>query len=184
MIILGVDPGTRRTGVGLIESQGNRHRYIHAETITIPTSLPLADKLSKIYQKLSQAITQYRPDILALEDIFYGKDIRAMVRIGEARACAMLAASEHNINVVEYAPLLVKQSVTGNGRASKIQTQRMVKTLLSMKTEVETDAADALAVALCHHHQWTRMIPETRQRIGKKRTFEDLIMKGSRCIVT
>ncbi len=152
MRILGVDPGTQRTGTGLIETQGNRYRMIHAQTITIPPKLSAAQKLSHIYRALMEILQEYRPDILALENIFFAKDVRATVKLGEARACAMLAASEKGIAVIEYPPARVKQSVSGNGRATKGQIQQMVKTLLNLKTLPPPDSADALAVAICHVH--------------------------------
>ncbi len=152
MIILGVDPGTRSTGVGVIETKGNTYRLIHVETIRIQPSLKPAGKLQFIYHVLKDRIARFRPDILSLENIFYSKDIRAMVKIGEARACAMLAASEEGIDVVEYPPARIKQSVTGNGCATKNQVQQMVKTLLNLKTAPPVDGADALAVAICHVH--------------------------------
>ena len=152
MRILGVDPGTRRTGLGIIETEGSRYRLLHTETIVLKDSLTLPEKLQEIYQSLTAAIQTYQPEVLALENVFYGKDLQAMVKIGEARACAMLAASGRGIPVVEYAPARVKQSVTGNGRASKEQMQRMVKVLLNLKTEPPPDSADALAVAICHLH--------------------------------
>ena len=152
MKILGVDPGTRNTGVGVIETKGNSYNLIHCEIIQIKLTLKPAEKLLLIYQSLKKIIQQFKPDVLSLEDIFYGKDIHAMVKIGEARACAMLAASELGIDVVEYPPAKVKQSVSGNGRATKQQVQQMVKTLLNLKAVPPADGADALAVAICHVH--------------------------------
>jgi len=152
MLILGVDPGTRRTGVGLIEGQGNRYRLIHTEIIHAKGSLPLPERLLKIYHSLVKIITEYQPVVLALEDVFYSKDVRALIRIGEARTCAMLAASERGISVVEYAPARVKQAVSGNGRATKNQVQQMVKVLLNLESPPPADGADALALAICHLH--------------------------------
>ena len=153
MRILGVDPGTWRTGAGIIESQGSSYKLLHFEVIEVKQkTTPLADRLHKIYQSLTQIIQTHRPEILALENVFYGKDLQAMVKIGEARACAMLAASGHGISVVEYPPARVKQSVSGNGRATKEQIQHMIKVLLNLKTPPPVDGSDALAVAICHLH--------------------------------
>ncbi len=154
MRVLGVDPGTRRTGVGVIEAQGNRYQLIYFGVISLKETLPLAEKLKFIHESLCKVISEYRPTVVALENIFFGKDVRAMVKIGEARACAMLAASEHAIDVVEYPPARVKQSVSGNGRATKEQIQHMIKTLLNLKTLPPPDGADALAVAICHLHNF------------------------------
>ena len=134
MRILGVDPGTWRTGVGIIEAEGSRYRLIHTEVITVREKVPIAPRLLEIYKGLSAVTAEYKPQVLALENVFYGKDLQAMVKIGEARACAMLAASELGIDVIEYPPARVKQSVSGNGRATKEQVQHMVKTLLSFSS--------------------------------------------------
>lgn len=152
MRILGVDPGTQRTGVGIIESSSNRYKLIHFETFTVQDKIPLAERLHRIYQFLLLVIRKYEPGVLALEDVFFDKDVRATVKIGEARACAMIAASEAGVAVVEYPPARVKQAVTGNGRASKEQIQGMVKQLLRLKELPPSDGADAIAVAICHLH--------------------------------
>ncbi len=152
MKVLGVDPGTWHTGAGLIEAQGNRYRVLHYETITVKKKTALSARLSQIYHGLLKIIRRYPPDVLALENVFYAKDVCATVRIGEARACAMLAASESGVDIVEYSPAKVKQSVSGNGRASKEQVQHMVKTLLNLSEIPPADSADALAVAICHLH--------------------------------
>ena len=152
MRVLGVDPGTRFTGVGIIEERASRYFLIHSEVIRVNDKLPIAQRLKIIHDSLSAIFHTHRPELLALENVFYGKDLRAMVKIGEARASAMLAASDAGIPVVEYAPARVKQSVTGNGCATKQQMQHMVKRLLNMKEMPPPDAADALAVAICHLH--------------------------------
>lgn len=159
MRILGVDPGTRRTGVGLIESAGNFYRLLHFEIISLKETLPLARRLLEIYRAIAEILRRHRPDVVALENVFYGKDLRAMVKIGEARACVMLAASEAGVDVIEYAPARVKQSVSGNGRATKRQVQEMVKRLLNMKAPPPADGADALAVAICHLHSGKKYVP-------------------------
>ncbi|HLD50438.1 MAG TPA: crossover junction endodeoxyribonuclease RuvC, partial [bacterium] len=115
MRILGVDPGTWRTGAGVIETKGSGYREIHFRVVTIKEKLPVPARLRIIYKTLLDVIREHRPEVLALEKFFFGKDFEAMVRVGEARACAMLAASECGIEVVEYAPMQVKRSVTGNG---------------------------------------------------------------------
>lgn len=150
--ILGVDPGTWRTGAGLVEISGSRFRLLHAEVITVTQKIPLAQRLLIIFRSLNGMIREYRPDVLALENIFYHKNLRAMIKIGEARAAAMLSASEQGIPVVEYLPTEVKQAVTGNGRASKEQIQHMVARLLDLQEKAAFDASDALAVAICHAH--------------------------------
>ncbi len=153
MRVLGVDPGTWRTGVGIIESEGNRYRLLHTSIIEIKAKPPIAQRLQQIYKSLSEIIREFRPGVMAIESVFFGKDVQAMVKIGEARACAMLAASEFGIEVIEYPPARVKQAVSGNGRATKEQIQHMVKVLLSLQTAPKADGADALAIAICHLHQ-------------------------------
>ncbi len=150
--ILGVDPGTWRTGVGLVDVTGSRYKLVHAEVVTVTQKIPLAQRLLIIFRSLSQIIREHRPEVLALENIFYHKNLRAMIKIGEARAAAMLSASEQGIPVVEYLPTRVKQAVTGNGRASKEQVQQMVRRLLDLREGMAFDASDALAVAICHAH--------------------------------
>lgn len=152
MRILGVDPGTWKTGVGIIEARGNRYSLLHFEVILLSKNSVLPDRLRRIYQSLTEIMRIYEPSVLALENVFYGRDVRAMVKIGEARACAMLAASERSLEVVEYPPAKVKQAVSGNGRASKEQIQQMVKQLLNLEKPPPPDGADALAVAICHLH--------------------------------
>ena len=152
MRILGVDPGTLRTGAGIIESAGSSYKLVHFEVIRSSPKQAIAHRLSNIHQALSGIIKAYQPKVLALESVFFGKDVQATVKIGEARACAMLAAFAHGIDVIEYAPTRVKQSVSGNGRATKEQVQHMVKILLNLKELPAEDGADALAVAICHFH--------------------------------
>ena len=149
-----MDPGTHKTGIGLISAKGNQYRSIHYEVITQKPGTELPQRLLKIYKQIGAVIRQFQPEVLALENIFFGRDVPAMVKIGEARACAMLAASENQIRVAEYPPARVKESVAGNGRASKEQMQFMVQRLLHLDKALPEDSADALAVAICHVHSY------------------------------
>jgi len=167
--ILGVDPGTWKTGAGLLDLTGNKFVLVHAEIVTVTQQIPLAQRLLIIFRSLSEIVRKYRPEVLALENIFYHKNIRAMIKIGEARACAMLAAAEHGIPVVEYLPTAVKQAVTGNGRATKEQVQLMMQRLLGANKNLEYDATDALAVALCHANS-QRSWKETAAPAARKRS--------------
>ena len=165
MRILGVDPGTWRTGAGLIETKGSGYIEIHSRVITVKDKkLPIPGRLHIIYKALLEVIREHRPEVLALEKFFFGKDFEALVRVGEARACAMLAASECGIEVIEYAPMQVKRSVTGNGHATKPQIQHMVKTLLSLREVPPPDSADALALAICHAHYGSKQKLEDRSQ--------------------
>ena len=152
MRVLGVDPGTHRMGFGILDSDGRNYTLVICGTIRAASKDPIAKRLLHLFESLQKNIEGYHPDVVALESLFFAKDIRAVERIGEARACAMLAASKQNLEVVEYAPTEVKKSVTGNGRAAKEQVQFMVKRLLNLKEAPALDASDALAIAMCHIH--------------------------------
>lgn len=152
MRVLGVDPGTHRMGIGILEADGQKYKVIYCGIIRANSKDPIAKRLLHIFDSLQTVIQSYKPDVMALEALFFAKDVRAVERIGEARACAMLAASKQNLEVIEYAPTAVKQSVTGNGRAAKEQVQFMVTRLLNLKAAPSLDASDALAIAMCHLH--------------------------------
>ncbi len=156
MRVMGVDPGTHRTGFGVLETSGRDYKLVICGTIRASSKDPIAKRLLHIFESLQKNIQSYQPDVMALETLFFAKDIQAVERIGEARACAMLAASKQGIEVIEYAPTEVKKSVTGNGRASKEQVQFMVKRLLNLKEAPAIDASDALAIAMCHIHSAKR----------------------------
>ena len=159
MRVLGIDPGTLKMGVGILESDRSRYELVTFESVSLSKNLPLPERLREIYKQVENYIEEYRPGVMALENVFFGKDVRALVKIGEARASAMLAAAERGIPVVEYPPARIKEAISGNGRASKIQIQQMIKHLLHLKTPPPVDAADALAVALCHLQSQNVRIP-------------------------
>ncbi len=150
MRVLGVDPGTLRMGLGVLEVRGSSYTLVTCETVKVSKNLSIPERLKELYRALQEFIERYQPTVLALENVFFGKDVRALVKIGEARACAMLAAAEKGVPVVEYPPARIKEAVSGNGRASKIQIQQMIRHLLRLKEAPPHDAADALAVAICH----------------------------------
>lgn len=150
MRVLGVDPGTFRMGVGILEAEADRFKAVAFESLLISKDQPLAEKLKEIRSHILRYIENYLPDIMALENVFFGENVSTLVKIGEARASAMLAAADKGIPVREYPPASVKKAISGNGRASKIQVQQMVKNLLGLKSPPPVDAADALAVAICH----------------------------------
>lgn len=153
MRILGIDPGTWKMGIGVVEKDAQGYRATHYETLLLKgprDHFTLAQRLKKIYDGLNEIFKIYQPDVVALEDLFYAQNFQAACRIGEARAVAILAATNFDIKVAEYAPTRVKQAISGSGKASKIQIQYMVRHLLKLKENPASDAADALAVALCH----------------------------------
>lgn len=151
--VAGIDPGTIQTGVGILEQDSHGElRLVCVETIRTKAERAPAGRLREIYDALKVFLTLYLPDVVAIEDVFYRKNFKTSVKIGEARAVAMLAAEELSIPVEEYPPARVKEAVCGNGRADKLQVQFMVKQLLRLKEFSSGDAADALAIAICHAH--------------------------------
>lgn len=150
MKILGIDPGFHVTGYGLIEKiKGNPIHILHGE-IKLPKNGILSDCLLRIHQKLSEIIQQNQPQALAVEDIFYGKNIKSLIKQAQVRGVTILAGSEAGVPVFEYSPLEVKSAVVGYGRAEKFQVQKMVQAILNLPEMPPADASDALAVAVCH----------------------------------
>ncbi|HOW58296.1 MAG TPA: crossover junction endodeoxyribonuclease RuvC [Candidatus Omnitrophota bacterium] len=158
MLVLGVDPGTHKTGVGILEADGQQFKLIHCGTIRANSKDPVGKRLLHVFDSLQTVIRSFHPRVMALETLFFSKDIQAVERIGQARACAMLAATKEGIEVVEYGPMVVKKSVTGNGHATKEQVQFMIKRLLNLKDAPALDASDALAIAMCHLHNSKRKV--------------------------
>lgn len=150
-IILGVDPGTRVLGYGLIEVKGSQLRVIQYGVLRLEKLSSHELKLKRIFERISQLITEYLPDEMAIEAPFYGENVQSMLKLGRAQGVAMAAALAKDINIVEYLPKKVKQSVTGNGNASKEQVAYMLEKLFNQKLETQFyDATDALGVAVCH----------------------------------
>ncbi len=162
-IILGLDPGTTVMGYGLVCIRGQKLELIQYGVIHLAKYEGHELKLKKIFERVVSLLEEYHPDEVALEAPFYGKNVQSMLKLGRAQGVAMAAALSREIPIVEYAPKKVKQSVTGNGNASKEQVARMLMTLLKIKEVPKLlDATDALAVALCHHFQ--NGIVKTRTR--------------------
>lgn len=155
MRILGVDCGSLRTGVGVIESDGKTHSLVHTGTIQTKASWPFGTRLKTIYDELLAVISTYQPDAAAVEDIFSHANVQSALKLAHVRGVAMLAIAEAGIPCNEYSPNAIKLSVVGYGKAQKNQVQHMVRTLLKLAAApVSEDAADALAAALCcavHH---------------------------------
>ena len=151
-IILGIDPGTNVMGYGLIHCKGSKISIVQFGVIHLNKYKNHEIKLKKIYQRVTELIVEYVPDEVALEAPFYGKNVQSMLKLGRAQGVAMAAALNKEIPINEYAPKKVKQSVTGNGNASKEQVAAMIQTLLKFEEVPKLmDATDALAVAVCHH---------------------------------
>jgi crossover junction endodeoxyribonuclease RuvC len=151
--IFGIDPGSHRTGYGCVETDGSRHRIVLCGAITTPSIASFPAKLLTIHSRLAALLAECRPDCVAIENLFHAVNVRSALKLGHARGVAMLAAVEAGVPVVEYTPAEIKRSVVGYGRAEKHQVQQMVKLILGL-TAAPTphDAADALAVAICHVH--------------------------------
>ena len=150
MRILGLDPGIRCTGYGLIAIQGRQPTLVDYGTITPSTGASLGERLSELYSDLSQLMEMTKPDKVAVESTFYGMNVKSAMILGQAHGIALLCAAHQRLSVVEYAPRKVKLALTGNGRASKEQVQYMVRQILKMDHIPQPlDASDALAIALC-----------------------------------
>ena len=150
MRVLGVDPGSRITGYGLLEEQNREISFIEAGLIKPPDKMPFPQKIHRIFQGLVEILDRSEPDAVAVEDLFYAKNARSSLKLGHARGAALIAAGQHNIPVFEYTPLEIKKSVVGYGRADKEQVRSMVNIMLQLKKQVPLDASDALAAAICH----------------------------------
>jgi crossover junction endodeoxyribonuclease RuvC len=156
MIVLGVDPGSQRTGYGAVETDGRRHRLIEMGALAPGQRLALPDKLRHIHEGVAALIERLQPDVLAVEDVFHATNTRTALVLGHVRGVVLLAGSRAGLPVHEYPPATVKQQVTGFGRAEKSQVAFMVTRLLALEAEAEPgDATDALAVALCFACQRT-----------------------------
>jgi crossover junction endodeoxyribonuclease RuvC len=152
MRVLGLDPGLRHTGWGVIDCAGNRLRYVADGVVHAPVDLPLAERLVALFRQLSEVLEQFRPDEAAVEETFVNKNPASTLKLGVARGVVLLAPAERGVPVAEYSANMVKKSVVGAGHAEKAQVQLMVRRLLPGCAIAEADAADALAVAICHAH--------------------------------
>ena len=153
MIILGIDPGTAATGFGLIEKNKSNLKLLKYGCIKTSVKLSTAERLNVIHKELNSLIKKSKPDIVAVEDIFFFKNLKTAIKVSQARGVILLTIAKSKIPIAEYTPLQIKQAVACYGRAEKIQVQKMVKVLLNLKEIPKPDdAADALAVAICCGH--------------------------------
>ncbi len=151
MLTLGIDPGTATTGYGLVYAQGDVRRAVTYGALTTPADAPLARRLQLLYADICRLIETHRPDQAAVEQLFFSRNVTTALAVGHARGVVLLALAEANVPVFEYTPAEVKQAIVGYGRARKEQMQEMVRVLLQLDARpTPDDAADALAVALCH----------------------------------
>lgn len=153
MVILGIDPGYAIVGIGVIRYEGNHFRPLEYDAITTPAKMPTPLRLKHIYEQINLFLDKYHPDAVAIEELFFNNNAKTAIAVGQARGVLLVAAANRNIPICEYTPLQIKQAVTGYGRADKKQIQSMVKMMLGLDVVPKPDdAADALAVAICHAH--------------------------------
>ena len=150
-IILGIDPGTATMGWGVIRQEGNRLHYVQHGAVVTPPSWEMPRRLSRLFDGVTELARGYRPETVAVEELFFNTNVTTAITVGQARGVALLAAYRAGVEVAEYTPLQVKQAITSYGRAEKRQVQEMVKTLLNLREIPRPDdAADGLAIAVCH----------------------------------
>ncbi len=170
-IILGIDPGSRVTGYGVIDFTGNRARYVASGCIRLPDA-DLPERLRIIFDGVCQLIQQFSPNQFAIEEVFMAKNAASALKLGQARGAAIVAATHHSLPVFEYSARKVKQAVVGKGSADKTQIQQMIRHLLKLEGDPQADAADALAIALCHAHMqqsFSRVSDAKSSRRGRMR---------------
>ena len=152
MRVLGLDPGLRHTGWGVIDISGNRLTHVADGVVHAPTNLPLSERLVTLFRQLGEVLERFQPDEAAVEETFVNKNAASTLKLGVARGVVLLAPAERGLPVAEYSANLVKKAVVGAGHAEKAQVQMMVRQILPGCAIAEPDAADALAVAICHAH--------------------------------
>lgn len=151
MRIIGIDPGSRITGYGVVDSDGVRSLYVASGCIHIKAER-MAEKLGIIFTEVTRIVEDHKPDALSIEQVFMARNAASAIKLGHARGAAICAAVHYRLSVSEYSPRTIKQAIVGNGGAGKEQVQHMIRRLLKLDEEPAPDAADALAVALCHAH--------------------------------
>jgi crossover junction endodeoxyribonuclease RuvC len=156
MRIIGIDPGTAITGYSILDKEGNRLKAVKYGCIYTESSWPLSKRLDKIYSEVTNLIHEYKPGHLAVEELFFNTNAKTALSVGHSRGVILLAGEQNNLIVEGYTPLQVKQAIAGYGRAEKSQVQKMVKTILCLdEIPKPDDAADALAVAICHSQSYS-----------------------------
>ncbi|GAB6043711.1 crossover junction endodeoxyribonuclease RuvC [Endothiovibrio diazotrophicus] len=167
--ILGIDPGSRFTGYGIIDVEGPRSGYVVSGCIRIKEG-PLPERLKQIFEGVSEVIEAFSPEQMAVEMVFMHRNADSALKLGQARGAAIVAGVTRGLPVDEYTPQQIKQAVVGGGRAAKEQVQHMVKVLLGLQGELQADAADALGVALCHAHSAGTLgrIPGARRTVYRR----------------
>ncbi len=147
---IGIDPGSRFTGYGIVEGDGRSLKYIHHGTIRLPAGRSFPERLKMIYEQLGSAIGEHKPVSMAVEEVFFAKNVKSALSLGQARGAVLLAGTCAGLSIHEYSALRIKQAVAGYGRASKEQVASMIQRIFRIDALIEPNAADALAVAVCH----------------------------------
>ena len=156
MRVLGIDPGSRKTGFGVVERRGNLYRCVTQGTAGASARLDMPHRIHAIVRRIETVIAEFTPDCMAVEEAFYHESVRSTLVLGHVRGALLVAGVARGVEVAEYTPREVKLSVAGSGAAAKEQVEFMVRRLLGLKSPLQADAADALAVALCHLHRARR----------------------------
>lgn len=174
-IIIGIDPGTVIMGIGIIEVSRSKAVMVMMDILKLSSRYDNHKRLQLIHEKVSEVIRTYKPQELAIEAPFFGKNVQSMLKLGRAQGVAIAAAMQSGISVVEYSPRKIKQSITGNGNADKLQVLKMLQRILNFVEQPKyLDAADALAVAVCHHFQQSGILPQT----GKLKGWDDFLKQN------
>ena len=180
--VLGIDPGSLKTGYGIVQKSGNQYKHIENGTLYLEKEKNYLDKLTKLYQEIMVLIEKYHIDSMAIEDIFYYKNPRSVQKLSEVRGVALLCGGLKQIEVSQYTPLQVKQAVTGYGKATKDQVQVMICKILGLKDRPEENASDGLAIALCHSQLIANPIHEEikqNQKQVKNVTRQELLKQAN-----
>lgn len=169
MIIMGIDPGDTLIGFGVIKKTGSAIALVAHGCITIPSlGKTTSQKLHELEKKLGEVLVTHSPEVVGIEDVFFFKNLKTAIKVAQARGVILATCERHNVAVLEFTPLQIKQAVTGYGRAEKKQVQKMVQAILGVKTPfTQDDAADALAAAICTH---SSMILKTLEQTTRRRT--------------
>ncbi|MEO6328289.1 MAG: crossover junction endodeoxyribonuclease RuvC [Ginsengibacter sp.] len=171
-IILGIDPGTLMMGFGLIEVNGNNITLIVMDVLKLSSKKDAYERLQIIHHKVCELVKIHRPQQLAIEAPFFGKNVQSMLKLGRAQGVAIAAAMQAGVPVTEYSPRKIKQSITGNGNADKLQVMKMLQRIVSFNNDPKyLDATDALAVAVCHHFQNNTMVANTSNKVKGWKDF-------------
>ena len=177
MRVLGIDPGSRRTGWGVVDGRGNQLQCVGHGAIAPGARLDLPHRLHAIVQGVGAVMDQTAPECVAIEEAFYHESVRSTLVLGHVRGALLVAALERGLPVAEYSPREIKLSVAGNGGAAKEQVEFMVRRLLGLRAALSPDAADALAAALCHHHRARMLTPRGRAVSAAAQKLEALLAR-------